>query len=104
MGKARKIVLQTRSFEKAGDASSFFSAMLNRYSVGNRISDTDGVDLHALLKRPDEWAEKIGSGIRHFEVDGAPDAFAGKCFWIVRSDGSRIDFSFKHCLRAKPFD
>ena len=104
MGKARKIVLETRRFEKAGDASVFFSKMLNRYDVGDQVSDADSLDLHALLKRHDEKDEKLGSGVARFEVDSAPDNFAGKCFWLVRSDGSRIDFSFKHCLLEKPYD
>lgn len=104
MARSRKIKLETRTFEKAGDGTSFFSSMLNRYSVGDKISDTDSRDLIALLKRHDEMNEKIGVGIAHFEVEAAPDAFSGRCFWIVRKDGSRIDFSFKHCLSAKPYD
>lgn len=88
-------------FEKAGDATSFFSAMLNRYSVGHRVLEDDSKDLTALLKRHDERDEKIGSGIDYFEVNAAPDGYVGKCFWIVRTDGSRIDISFQHCLKAK---
>jgi Protein of unknown function (DUF3223) len=94
MGKARKIILETRAF----------SAMLNRYSVGDRVSDIDALDLTALLKRHDERAEKTGVGIAHFEVALPTDNYAGQCFWIVRSDGSRVDFSFTHCLQSKPYD
>jgi len=104
MGKVRRIALDTRIFEKAGDATTFFSAMLNRYSVGAHVSDADAKDLNALLSRHDERIEKIGSGIDHFEVAPAPDGYTGKCFWIVRTDGSRIDISFKHCLQAKAGD
>jgi Protein of unknown function (DUF3223) len=104
MGKVRRIALDTRVFEKAGDATSFFSAMLNRYSEGAFVSDTDAKDLVALLKRHDERDEKMGPGIDHFEVDAAPDGYAGKCFWVIRRDGSRIDISYKHCLLPKPFD
>ncbi len=104
MAKARKITLETRTFDKAGDGTSFFSSMLNRYSLGEKVSDSDSRDLAALLKRHDEMKEKIGCGIAHFEVEAAPDAFSGRCFWIVRTDGSRVDFSFKHCLSAKPYD
>lgn len=104
MGRSRKIKLDTRSFEKAGDATAFFSTMLNRYSVGDRISEIDGHDLIALLKRHDEEAEKLGVGVSHFKVDSAPLPYTGKCFWIVRTDGSQIDFSFPHCLAAKPYD
>lgn len=104
MAKARKIVLETRTFEKAGDATAFFSEMLNRYSIGEAVSETDSADLNALLIRHDELQEKVGNGIRSFEVNTPPDNFAGRCFWIVRNDLSRIDFSIGHCLQRKPND
>ena len=104
MGTTRKIQIDTRLFERAGDGMAFFRTMLNRYSIGDIVPPGDGIDLSALLKRHNEKDEKIGVGIDHFEVGPAPDGFGGKCFWIVRTDGSRIDFSFKHCLEAKPYD
>lgn len=105
MGKARTIVLDTQTFAKAGDATSFFSGMLQRYGVGERVSDDDASHLHALLKRHDEADEKRGSGIAHFAVDSAPEPYTGqRCFWIVRNDGSRIDMSYQHCLEKKPYD
>jgi hypothetical protein len=104
MGKRRPIQLDTRLFDKAGDGNKFFSDMLNRYPVGTVVNPVDSLDLSSLLKRHDELDEKIGVGIAHFDVAAAPDGHDGKCFWIVRIDGTRIDFSFKHCLEAKPFD
>ena len=103
MGKARPITIDTRNFAKAGDASSFFSAMLNHYSMNATVSAADAADLSALLKLHDEYSEKIGAGIDHFEVRKPPQDvpdFSHRCFWIVRTDGSSIDFSFKHCLEA----
>jgi hypothetical protein len=104
MGKARAIELETRVFTKAGDATIFFRRMLNRYSIGDRVSEEDAADLRSLLKRHEEMDEKTGSGIDHFVVDYAPEEYSGQCFWIVRTDGSKIDFSFKHCLARKPYD
>lgn len=104
MAKARKIVLETRIFEKAGDATIFFRTMLNSYLAGNRVSDGDADELSALLKRHDQTNEKVGAGVDHFEVDHAPDEYSTQCFWIVRKDGSRIDFSYKHCLARRPYD
>ncbi len=104
MGKARQIKIETRHFEKAGDATAFFSAMLHRYGLGDRVSDVDAIDIHALLKRHDEIEEKVGSGIANFTVDSAPDWGNQRCFWIVRTDGSRVDFSYQHCLEKKPCD
>ena len=104
MGKSRKIVLQTLTFEKAGEATAFFSDMLKRYKVGSRVSNDDAAHLAALLERHDEKIEKIGVGIDFFEVAKAPDEYPGQCFWIVRTDGSRTDMSFYHCLEKKPYD
>lgn len=104
MGKARRIVLKTRVFEKVGDATDFFRDMLNRYTIGDRISDGDAEHLKALLERHDEGAEKEGLGIDYFEVGFAPDNHPGQCFWIVRVDGSKIDFSIGYCLKRKPYD
>jgi hypothetical protein len=97
----RSITIDTKHFEKAGDATAFFRGMLRSYRIGGRVSDDDAQHLRALLELHDERQEKIGVGIHHFEVGDAPDGFGGKCFWIVRNDGSRIDFSFVHCLKPK---
>lgn len=78
--------------------------MLNKYSIGDVVSSGDSLDLRALLNRHDEIVEKIGVGIDHFEVGAAPHGYTGKCFWIVRTDQSRIDFSFSYCLEPKPCD
>lgn len=107
MGKARRISLTTRSFDKAGDATAFFKEMLNRYALGDRVSAEDAADLMALVERHSERDEKIGSGIAGFEVSAPPDdvpQFSQRCFWIVRSDGSKIDFSIGHCLKPQPYD
>lgn len=103
----RKIVLKTRTFEKSGDAKTFFSEMLKSYSVEQRVSDIDAYDLIALLERHDEKYDKVGVGIDYFEVNKPPSEnppFSSKCFYIVRVDGSKIDFSIKHCLKPKPYD
>ncbi|MEH3124607.1 DCL family protein [Agrobacterium cavarae] len=107
VGKARRVTLATRSFDKAGDAMAFFTAILNRYKIGDRVSTEDAADLFALIARHDELEEKAGTGIVGFEVNTPPNdvpQFSERCFWIVRSDDSKIDFSIKHCLKAKPYD
>lgn len=48
-GRSKPVELATRSFEKQGDATAFFKAMLNRYRPGERVSDEDGLDVGAFL-------------------------------------------------------
>lgn len=104
MGKARAISIATRTFDKVGDAKTFFGQMLNRYSLGEKVSQEDAADLIALMDRHNEKGEKIGSGISYFSVSQAPDYPDQRCFWITRSDGTQIDISYHHCLEAKPFN
>lgn len=107
MGKTRRIVLTTRVFDKAGDATAFFKEMLNRYGMGDRVSEADALDLAALLDRHDERDEKVGKGVAGFEVNDPPTdvpQFSKRCFWVVRSDGTKIDFSIGHCLQPQPYD
>jgi hypothetical protein len=81
--------------------------MLGRYIVGERVSDAeDHSDLKALLTVYDEAVAKgeptkAGIGIDYFEK-GVDDQHPGKtkCFYVVRTDESRIDFSLKHALNA----
>lgn len=104
MGRARSITIDTKVFAKAGDARIFFSEMLQSYAVGDRVNDEDALHLTALLRRHDEEAEKVGAGIDHISVGPAPDYINQRCFWITRTDGSRIDFSYQHCLLKKSDD
>src|SRR4051794_10630907 len=96
MGKARRITLTTRSFDKAGDATAFFTAMLNRYNIGDRVTAEDATDLSALLERHHQVEEKTGTGIAGFEVNTPPKdvpQLSKRCFWVIRSDDTKIDFS-----------
>ncbi|MCA1862609.1 DCL family protein [Janthinobacterium sp. HSC-3S05] len=88
-------------------AYTHFKEMLGRYIVGERVASAeDHSDLEALLTVYDEAvaegeATKAGIGIDYFEK-GVDDQHPGKtkCFYVVRTDGSRIDFSLKHALNA----
>ena len=35
------------------------------------------------------------------QVDSSPDFPGVRCFWVVRTDGSEIDFSYRKSLREK---
>jgi hypothetical protein len=96
MGKAKPVVLATRTFAKRGEASKYFSRMLAKYKPGDRVSDADGKDLAGLLERHPERDDKIGSGIDHFEVQIAD--YATQCFRVVRIDGTWARFSYRACI------
>ncbi len=97
---AKPVKLATRSFSKTGDAHAFFSAMLNRYQVGERVSDDDALDLAAVLERHPEYQQKIGSGLDHFEI--MMTEHGTQCFRIARIDGTGTDFSTRYGVTGRP--
>lgn len=50
-----------------------------------------------LLHKHERADEKIGAGIQHFEVRRG--AMNSRCLWVIRTDGSETDFSYKLCIR-----
>lgn len=100
MGRSKPVELATRSFEKQGDATSFFKTMLNRYRPSQRVNDEDSLDLAALLEQHTEYLAKVGCGVSHFEV--MLTEHGTQCFRIIRTDGSGTDFSYPHCIAQRP--
>lgn len=106
MGKSLPISLPNgKSWPKKSDAAAHFKAMLHRYKVGDRVNDpSDHADLAALVQIYDSVLTlgdqtKAGSSIAYFEK--RPDAdHPGNtaCFFVVRTDGTSIDFSIYRAL------
>lgn len=101
MGKAKPITLMAgRHWSKKGNALAHLKDMLGRYSVGDRVNaPTDYADLAALLAVYDSAlavgeSTKAGSGVGHFEKRWDMDHPGHTaCFFVVRTDGTSIDFS-----------
>ncbi len=75
----------------------FVSAILNRYDLKQRVGVDNERFLRALFERHPNRDEKLrGSEISHFEVH--PFKHGSRCFFLVRADGSREDFSFEKCI------
>ncbi|WP_153065634.1 DCL family protein [Xanthomonas campestris] len=107
---ARSVPIQLpngRHWTKKGDAILHFKSMLGRYAVGARVLDPkDHEDLEALLEvydRPLTNAadRKAGLGVVYFEKRVDLD-HPGRttCFYVVRRDGTSIDFSYLRALDA----
>ncbi|XP_030470027.1 DNA-directed RNA polymerase V subunit 1 [Syzygium oleosum] len=52
---------------------------------------------NVLNHHPDK-AAKIGAGIEHLTVSRHSSFPESRCFYVVSTDGSRIDFSYRKCL------
>lgn len=108
MGKSKPVHLPNgKKWVKKGESTDHFQQMLSRYSVGDRvISSEDHSDLVALIsvydaEVPQNSPTKTGNGIDYFEK-GIDQDHPGKtrCFFIVRTDKSRVNFSIGRALDA----
>ncbi|KAL2318502.1 hypothetical protein Fmac_032378 [Flemingia macrophylla] len=70
-----------------------------RYLNGEHLSmeDERAVVENVLIYHPD-YEDKIGSGLNSIMVDRHPLYLYPRCLFVVRTDGSWIDFSYRVCL------
>lgn len=99
MAKGKPVVLETLEFKNQSLALEFFRAMLNGYIPGERVVPDDSSLLAELFKRHPDYASKVGTGIDHYEV--MPGEYGTQCFCVIRTDGSKEDFSYKRCVTQK---
>lgn len=76
------------------------SALLHRYRPPYCLSPDDTAFMLDLLERHPSADIKIGCGVRAIWILG--NGKFGNGFFAERHDGTRIDFSYKQCLR--PFN
>lgn len=102
---AKPVTFDTFSWPTRSAAMAEFSAVLNSYSIGDRVTDPDHERmLYEALERHPNGAEKIGDGIDYFYVGATSQDKAArvrrdaKGFWIQRLDGSPEDFSYKSAI------
>lgn len=100
MARGKPVDLGTLTFATRQEALGHFKAMLARYRPEQTVGDADALELAELIKRHPERAEKVGPGVHHFEVMHAE--FNTKCFAIVRTNGTRVDFSYRVCVNSGP--
>lgn len=95
-------VFNDLTFNSQSQAKKWFSNLLHSAIIGKHFEDDDHKRLYALLERHPDSKIKIGCGVKWLYVNYAPNCdFKSKCFWILRVDGSKTDFSYIACIRAK---
>jgi hypothetical protein len=99
MAKGKPVVLDTIEFKNQSLALEFFRAMLNRYIPGECVVQDDAIHLASLFKRHPDYAFKVRIGIDHYGV--MPSDYGSQCFCIIRTDGSKEDFSYIRCINQK---
>jgi hypothetical protein len=92
---AKPVDVGELNFSSQKNAYEYFQKMLLRYHDGETINEADSMHLHNLIKRHPERLAKIGCGISRFYKDTA--AHGTRCFWIERTDETKIAFSIDSC-------
>ncbi len=97
-----RVSLAGREFSSLTAAQRYAKSILDKYEVGDRVSDEEKIFLIAAiaLRGPDKLAEKTGSGIDYIYVK--PNIGGDNAFYIRRIDGSETDFSYKKCFKGVP--
>jgi hypothetical protein len=99
-----KYTINSKHFRSQKEIDNHYSNIIAKYEWGEPISAEDHMDAIALLDFHPDKAEKMGCGMSHIEVrrnTHEAHGFNTKCFFVVRTDGTAIDFS-KSCLKHIP--
>lgn len=70
---------------------------MNLKKNGEKIAANDESFIKELLDLHDKGAEKL-KDFDHFEVNEHPDYAKTRCFFVVRKDGTKEDFSVSKCV------
>ena len=92
------IYLGVQKFKSIKEMQSFFGKLLKSYQPGNPIAEAEAATMKELLKYHTNAEKKIDD-IDHFEVGKHPQFSETNCFFIVRKDGTKEDFSFNKCIK-----
>ena len=100
------------TFSSKEECWSYMRALRDSLIRGATVEGKAATVLSALLEKHPKYAEKVGCGVSHFKYDEHPEYTGTMCFFIVRTDGTSEDFSFRKCLdivfgtqsRQKPRD
>lgn len=74
--------------------------MLHSAVFYQQLDESDFEFMLEVLKGHPEYLQKAGCGIASIYVKPNPIFPSTHGFWIVRSDGSETDFSYKECFNA----
>jgi hypothetical protein len=104
MGRKMPIQLGGQQFPTQKSAGDALRLILHGQPLNTPLTGSAHKMLTDLIALHPEATEKIGAGIQHFEVreNHAPMCKVTKGFWVVRTDGSAIDFSYPLCLKGTP--
>ena len=95
------VKLGPKTFDTPEDAIKYISWLLNTVTMHQDLNDYERMVIEGMLRRGHEDAEiKIGeSGIKSIQVKWHSE-HDSKCYYVVRNDGKRSDFSYRKCVEG----
>ncbi|CAI5463391.1 unnamed protein product [Closterium sp. Yama58-4] len=98
--KSGPVVLGPQTFATGLQMFNFFLDLLRGWPVNLDINQYEHMVLLDLLKKGhSDPTSKVGPGIRSFQIRPHPE-FHSRCFFLVRTDGTVDDFSYRKCVEA----
>jgi hypothetical protein len=98
MGRSIPVTLGRYTYPSKSAADEALRILRDKYRSGDPILEEDDLELlRAVVGAHPHAAEKIGAGIAGFFVAKAPQ-YGTYCFYLARTDGTVIDFSWKEAL------
>lgn len=92
------IYLGNRKFKSISDLKSIFSKLIKGVKQGEKIPQPEEQFLKDLMKYHEKGEDKL-KDFDHFTVDLHPKYSDTKCFFVVKTDGSKEDFSYVKCIK-----
>ena len=85
-----------KSFRTKDDLEAYIKNILHGALIGRLASDDEAFIADLLTNHPSAEV-KIGTGVQSIRV--GKTALGGRGFFVTRTDGTEVDFSYKQCVR-----
>ncbi len=94
----KPIIIGDKSFRYKKDALLYYRNILNSYSYGDTLTETDFKDIMDLLRLHEKGEEKVGVGVKEIRVEQI--RYKTKCFRVIRVDSTSDVFSYIKCINV----
>ncbi len=98
MARSKGYIINGQFFKTKDAIRQKMREILYAYPIGAKLNGEDTAFLLELLHNHPNAIEKIGCGIEGFEV--RQESSISRCFYLVRTDGTAENFSYKKCLNS----
>mmetsp|Transcript_25662 Transcript_25662/g.22684 ORF Transcript_25662/g.22684 Transcript_25662/m.22684 type:complete len:217 (+) Transcript_25662:405-1055(+) len=97
--KNSEFIFMNQRYNNISKLRGIFRDLIQQSSNGEKFKDAEHTMLLELLKFHEAFEQKA-KDLDHFTVDQHPEYKSTRCFFVVRKDGTREDWSFQKCLEA----